>query len=990
MKTVERNALGNSTYYFYDAVDRNNVMRDALGNPTYYFYDPAGNQCVVRDARFNSAYFGYDALNRNTALQDALGNTIYFTYDAKGNRTRITDARANSVTVGYDTLDRPSAVRDATGDATYYFYDSVGNRTKVRDAKLNTTYYFYDGLKRTTVMRNALGNSTYYFYDVTSNQTVVLNPLFHATYFGYDALNRLVRIQDQIPGTTYFEYDQVGNQTKVVDPLNHATMTRFDSVERPDAVRYADTGSAYFFYDRVSSRTHVRDPRLNTTYFGYDALRRLTQVQDALGRTAYFEYDAVSNRTKDQDAEGASASYTYDSINRRTNTVYTAAGAVVSASLRGETYFVYDQVGNPVVMGDLWGLHRMGYDNDNLLLRHRYPYAQVVYYEYDQTSQLKALVFPSTGGRQTAAYDAVDRLQRLRAATGAHTTYYEYNAASNLTRKVFPNNQKLFVTYDLAERSERWRFAKNNGQTLSYFDYTRDAKGLPTKVFREATHTVYYRYDDCDRLVAEIWSKSGTPEVYAYRYEYDLAGNRTKARMNGSDTYYFYDQANQLTVKGSTSAFASPTYYIYDRSGSLTNLVESSGATYFAYNAAGLVARIRWRDATATYFFYDGMLQRYAMVASGTLTYFLWDKDRRLLEERNAGGTVTQRNTHGTGTAPGIGTIVQSFRPLEAAALQRIYPVMDPRGSVTKWHQSDGTTVLASREYDAFGQIIPGSTTGTWPNRFGYQGQDWLEILSGDSAQRLLMSPTRLYDPADGKFLSRDPLEKNDPTSLIQTYQYVSQTPTLYVDPRGLQVFIGGVNAYDLSSRAIPLGQRADYVYDAQMGWYWNPYKAMVDRGWASLYGGGPSSGLWGAGGALLGTPSTGLGQAATGAGAVGIGGAGGSAAWVSLGGLAGLLENMCGLSYYYNIIGIGDCWCDCKGPKPTLPCSPSMNILLNQKTQATTTCTSFFCSPSSWRFTQRCKLTTVPCTRIVWWQCLWGAWVRFLSLDLSIGCANV
>jgi hypothetical protein len=35
----------------------------------------------------------------------------------------------------------------------------------------------------------------------------------------------------------------------------------------------------------------------------------------------------------------------------------------------------------------------------------------------------------------------------------------------------------------------------------------------------------------------------------------------------------------------------------------------------------------------------------------------------------------------------------------------------------------------ASREYDAFGTIIPNSLTGTWPGRWGYQGQAWIEIL---------------------------------------------------------------------------------------------------------------------------------------------------------------------------------------------------------------------------------------------------------------------
>jgi len=807
----------NTSYFFYDGLRRTTVTRDALANPTYFFYDLGGNPTVMMNARFAAAYFGYDVLLRMSKVQDALANTIYYVYDAVGNRTHFIDARRSTTYFFYDALDRVNIIRDALANPTYYFYDPVGNRSVKMNARFAAAYFGYDALDQMGQFQDALGNTVYFGYDSVGNRTIVVNARIATTYFGFDAVNRPVRIQDAAGSTTYLEYDPVGSPIRECDADDHATLIRYDALNRVDAVRFADAGSTYFFYDETSNETKEVDPLGKATYFGYDALNRLSRIQDALGQTLYYEYDDVGNRTRYQDAEGAGGTYTYDAINRRTNTTFVTGGSIVSATLRSDPYFVYDEVRNLVQMGDFWGLHRMGYDALNRLAQHQYPYAQVVYYEYDEVSNPKAMVFPESGGRQTAAFDSLDRMQRSQATTGAHVTYFEYDVVSNLTRKVFANNQKLFVTYDAVDRPEQWRFAKNSGQALSYFDYTRDSKGLITKSVRETTHTVYYRYDVTDRLVAEIWSKSGTPEVYAYRYDYDVAGNRTRARMNGADTYYFYDSANQLKVTGTDAVYATPTYYIYDKNGSLTNLVEPSGATYFAYNAAGLVARIRWQDATATYFFYDGMLQRYAMNANGTLAYFLWD-DTGLLEERDAGGTVTERHTHGVSPIKGIGTVVQSFRPTQAAALQRIYPVMDPRGSITQWHESDETTVLAGREYDAFGQIIPNSATGTWPNRFGYQGQLWLEVLSGNSTQRLLLSPTRIYDPATGRFLSRDPLNLGNPSNLgmglyerdpefipfnsqkrkdrfltrflghgTNAYTIVSSNPVTKVDPIGLQ-----------------------------------------------------------------------------------------------------------------------------------------------------------------------------------------------------------
>jgi len=48
------------------------------------------------------------------------------------------------------------------------------------------------------------------------------------------------------------------------------------------------------------------------------------------------------------------------------------------------------------------------------------------------------------------------------------------------------------------------------------------------------------------------------------------------------------------------------------------------------------------------------------------------------------------------------------------------------------------STPSAAKEYDAFGNIIPGSATGTWIGRFTDQGQSWLEITSSDASKRLL------------------------------------------------------------------------------------------------------------------------------------------------------------------------------------------------------------------------------------------------------------
>ncbi len=191
-------------------------------------------------------------------------------------------------------------------------------------------------------------------------------------------------------------------------------------------------------------------------------------------------------------------------------------------------------------------------------------------------------------------------------------------------------------------------------------------------MIRVGNHTIYYSYDTDDRLTQELWTTTDASpsEVYAFAYAYDAAGNRTKARRNGVDTYYEYNAGNQLTKSGDDALFANATNYAYDLNGSPRKLIrqhEPDGTTYFRYNPAGLAERVVWKDASITRFYYDANLQRYAMDEHGTLTYFLWD-GLDILQERAANGTVTAEHTNAETPIAGIGRLVESHRPAAGEA----------------------------------------------------------------------------------------------------------------------------------------------------------------------------------------------------------------------------------------------------------------------------------------------------------------------------------
>ncbi|MFO7900033.1 MAG: hypothetical protein R6V58_13350 [Planctomycetota bacterium] len=58
---------------------------------------------------------------------------------------------------------------------------------------------------------------------------------------------------------------------------------------------------------------------------------------------------------------------------------------------------------------------------------------------------------------------------------------------------------------------------------------------------RESGTVVYYTYDDADRLTSETWRDSGGGTIYAFEWDYDRVGNRTRQKRGSVETYYTYD-----------------------------------------------------------------------------------------------------------------------------------------------------------------------------------------------------------------------------------------------------------------------------------------------------------------------------------------------------------------------------------------------------------------------------------------------------------------
>jgi RHS repeat-associated protein len=714
---------------------------DSLGNQlsaTTYGYDPQGRQSTAIDARSGTTTMYYNnadqVTNSTTPSPDGLlpgqSTTVYFDSMSRVTQTTLPD-NTSTTNLYYSTGELHLTV----GSRTYpveYTYDYAGRMktmqtwTNYPSGNAATTTWNYD------LLRGFMTNKTYdgpslgptYTYTSTGRLKTRLWARGITTTYGYNAAGNLqyVVYSDTTAGTTN-GFDRLGRTTAVTNGITVCLLA------------YNDTGGLLSesysggplggltvtnIYDNLLRRTNLSLRSalgtLASTTYGYDAASRLYNVGDG---TNSATYSYVPNSPlisqihfTNSGALRMTTTKQYDFLSRLTAIQNSGTGVspVSSFSYANNTANQRTSVTN--TDGSFWIYQ---YDNLGQVTSGKkyWPDGTLVAgqqfeYWFDTIGNRKST---STGGDASGA-----NLRTANYSVNSRNQYTQRDVPGNVDIQGSANtNASVTVNGQNAYRKGayfREEIATNNTSGSVWLGITNVA------TFDSGTTVPYSRTNSGSIFLAQ------TPEQFAY----DADGNLT----NDGRWSYSWDAENRLT--NMTSKITAPVgsklqlNFVYDYRGRRVQ------KTVFTNNSSSYFPQYTNRFA------YDGWnLIAVVNPQSSILQSFEWGSD-------------LSGSMQGAGGVGGLLILTDALTVSNRPSSH--FVAYDANGNVNTFVNATAGTKSAMYVYGPFGEVI--RATGTMANANPLR----FSSVYTDVESALICYAHRYFGPANGHWLSRDPIDE--------------------------------------------------------------------------------------------------------------------------------------------------------------------------------------------------------------------------------------
>ncbi|MEP7181304.1 MAG: RHS repeat-associated core domain-containing protein [Betaproteobacteria bacterium] len=728
------NPLGGVTRREYDGVGRLTAEIDALGRRTTYTYDSLGRRtrATYPDGTFESA--GYDFNDNLVTQTDRAGRVTMFTFDELNRNVATTLPNGDTMRMIYSAAGRVAATVDAKGNRTDYAYDPAGR-------SIGTTFPAVQNGVGGPLVRPRLSKTL----NALGAPASLTDPNGRTTTMLYNVAGRLVQTNLPDGSNVKQTFDVLGRRTSVTNEEGQATTFTYDGLGRLVSVSGL-AGNATYGYDEASNLVTQTDALGRITRYRYDVLNRLVENEYPGGEIEKSVYDAVGNPVALTRPDGKMITFTYDALNRVTRKAL-PAGVNVDYTYNGD--------GQRASARDARGLTTYAYDNIGRLASVKHPGGEVVSLTRDPNGNLTSLASPTA--TISYDYDALNRLVQVTAPEGQTQAFYDL--AGNRVRNTLANGMTADATFDTRNRMTQLAHKTPANTVLQSFATDYSPVGRRTQVTEQDGSITSFGYDAKGRIASEI--RTGA-SPFSISHVYDAVGNRSQLTRAGVPVTFSYDNNDRLLSDGTTT-------YAYDTNGNLVTRTRGANVTQYGHDAENRLVALQGGGA-ANQYTYDADGQRVMISTPADVTRFLPDgannsRLSQVLEERDGAGNLRARFSYGN-----------ELLAMARGGTSSFY-LRDSLGNVRGL--ADTTASLTDRYvYDAYGNTM--ATTGSTANPYRYSGERF------DAQDGLYQLRARYYDPAMGRFFTRDPFAgRTDAPTSLHRYLYAKADPVNFADPTG-------------------------------------------------------------------------------------------------------------------------------------------------------------------------------------------------------------
>ena len=439
--------------------------------------------------------------------------------------------------------------------------------------------------------------------------------------------------------------------------------------------------------------------------------------------------------------------------NRTINYHYNAASQLIQIVYPDSSVtFTYDANGNRISMDDQAGSTVYIYDSRNRLISETKTLGRTDYttsYGYDAASNIVSIVYPDG----TVINQNYDDLSRLTSVDGY--AQFLWNENSQLDQIVYQNNVTTSYTYDVRNRPTQIKTARNSSDLLD-LTYTYDPAGnilqMKDNPDGQLKEQWDYTYDSLDRLITASGGPQG--DSYSLNYYYDSASNRIQL----NNAVYTYNEMNELLTQEGDTNYT----YTYDEYGNCTTKNDGETIWEYHYNYENMLVSVEENGQITEQYIYDGNGKRIKKIDSESVRIYTYS-GTNVLYEINMTTQMEAVYIYGP-----TGRIAKRVNDITE------YYHTDHLGSARLTTSENGAPVTEIH-YKPFGEQINRAE-----EKYTFNGKEL-------DKTGLYYYGARYYDPENGRFLTRDPLQGG--TGAPQTlnrYTYCLNNPLGYIDPAGL------------------------------------------------------------------------------------------------------------------------------------------------------------------------------------------------------------